>query len=90
MKITFSRLIKSKKVEVEQEKFKKLRKYAVTGLSFNQNVGSNLAVVTDTEKKDTISKLTQKLVKEKKDPDLDLRVYNEQAFERIIPFTKKT
>ena len=31
----------------------------------------------------------QKLVKEKKDPDLDLRVYNEEGFERIIPFTKK-
>ena len=34
--------------------------------------------------------MKQKIVKEKKDPDLDLRVYNEEAFERIIPFTKKT
>ena len=26
----------------------------------------------------------------KKDPDLDLRIYNEEAFEKIIPFKKKT
>ena len=34
--------------------------------------------------------MIQKLVKEKKDPDLDLRVHNEEGFERIIPCAKKT
>ena len=34
--------------------------------------------------------MIEKLVKEKKEPDLDLRTYNEEAFEIIIPFTKKT
>ena len=34
--------------------------------------------------------MIQKLLKEKKEPDLDLRIYNEEAFEKIIPFTKKT
>ena len=79
----------AKKNEVEEVKFKKSREYDVADLSINQDVDSDLVVVTDTEKKETISKLIQKLVKEKKDPDLDLRVYNEKAFQRIIPFTKK-
>ena len=37
--------------EVEEVKFKKSREYAVTGLSINQDVDSDLVVVTDTEKK---------------------------------------
>ena len=74
---------------MKEIKFKKSREYAVTGLSINQDVDSDLVAVTDTEKKEAISKLIQKLVKEKKDPDLDLRVHNEEGFERIIPCTKK-
>ena len=34
--------------------------------------------------------MIQKLVKEKKESDLDLRIYNKEVFEKIIPFTKKT
>ena len=78
------------KNEVEEVKFKKSKEYAVTGLSINQDVDSDLVAVTDTEKKEAISKLIQKLVKEKKEPDLDLRIYNEEAFEKVILFTKKT
>ena len=39
------------KNEVEEVKFKKSKEYAVTGLSINQDVDSDLATVTDTEKK---------------------------------------
>ena len=59
-------------------------------MSINQDVDSDLVAVIDTEKKEAISKLTQKLVKEKKEPDLDLKTYNEEAFEKIILFTNKT
>ena len=79
----------AEKNEVEEVKFKKSKEYGVTGLSINQDVDSDLVAVIDTEKKEAISKLIQKLVKEKKKPDLDLRIYNEEAFEKIIPFTKK-
>ena len=79
----------AEKNEVEEVKFKKLKEYDVTGLSINQDVDSDLVAVTDTEKKEAISKLIEKLVKEKKEPDLDIRIYNEEAFEKIIPFTKK-
>ena len=80
----------TKKNEMEEVKFKKSREYTVTGLSINQDIDSDHVVVTDTEKKGAISKLIQKLVKEKKESDLDLRIYNKEVFEKIIPFTKKT
>ena len=51
MKITFLQLIQPKKDEVKEIKFKKSREYAVTGLSINQDVDSDLVAVTDTEKK---------------------------------------
>ena len=41
----------AEKNEVEEVKFKKSKEYAVTGLSINQDVDSDLATVTDTEKK---------------------------------------
>ena len=78
----------AEKNEVEEVKFKKSRECAVTGLSINQDIDSDLFVVTDTDRQEAISNLIQKLVKEKKDPDLHLRVYNEEAFEKTIPFKK--
>ena len=69
---------------------KKSKEYVITGLSINQDVHSDLVSVTYTDIQEAISNLIQKLVKEKKDPDLDLRIYNEEVFEKIIPFKKKT
>ena len=40
-------------------------------MSINQDIDSSLLAVTDTERQEAISNLIQKLVKEKKDPDLD-------------------
>ena len=34
--------------------------------------------------------MNTKTCKRKKDPVLDLRIYNEEEFEKIIPFKKKT
>ena len=80
----------AEKNEVEEVSFKKSREYAITGLSDNQDVDSGLVAVTDIDRQEVISNLIQKLVKEKKEPDLDLRIYNEKAFEKIVPFKKKT
>ena len=80
----------AEKNEVEEVKFKTSKEYVITGLSISQDIDSNVAASTDTDREEIISNLTQKLVREKKDPNLDLRSYNEEAFEKIIPFKKKT
>ena len=51
---------------------------------------SDLVAVTDTDRQEVISNLIQKRVNEKKEPDLDIRIYNEEAFENIVSFKKKT
>ena len=48
-------------------------------MSINQDINSSLLAVTDTERQEAIRTLIQKLVKEKKDLDLDLRTYNEDS-----------
>ena len=52
---------------------KQSKEYAVTGLSINQDIDSRLIAVKDTNRQEAISNLIQKLVTEKKDPDLDLK-----------------
>ena len=59
-------------------------------MPINQDIDSRLVAVTDINRQEAISNLIQKLVTEKKDPDLDLKICNEEAFEKIIPFEKKT
>ena len=59
----------------------------MTGLSINQDIDSSLAAVTDTDRREVRSNLTQKLTKQRKDSDLELRIYNVEAFENIIPKT---
>ena len=66
MKITYLLLIQLKENEVEKVKFRKSIEYAVTGLSINQDIDSGVIVVTDTDRKEAINNLIQKLVKEKK------------------------
>ena len=79
----------AEKNEVEEVKFKKSKECAITGLSINQNVDSDLVAVANVDKQEVISNLLQKLVKEKKEPDLDPKIYCEETFEKIIPFEKK-
>ena len=43
------------------------------GLSINQDTGSTEVGITDTDRLETIGKLTKKLVKEKKEPDLRIK-----------------
>ena len=79
----------AKENEEAEVSFKKSKEYVITGISINQDVHSDLVSVTYTDIQEAISNLIQKLVKEKKHPDLDLRIYNEEVFEKIIPFKKK-
>ena len=41
--------------EVEEVRFKKSRKYAITSLSTNQDVDSSLVAVTDTDRQEAIT-----------------------------------
>ena len=58
-------------------------------MPINQDIDSRLVAVTDINRQEAISNLIQKLVTEKKDPDLDLRICNEEAFEKIILLKRK-
>ena len=81
----------AEKNEVEEVKFKKSKEYAVTGLSVNKDTDSSLVMKRDTDRPRYNKYLDTKLVKEKKkDPALDLRIYNEEAVEKIIPFKTKS
>ena len=60
--------------EVEKVRFKKSKEYAVTGLSFSQDIDSSLVAVTDTDRQEVINNLIQKRITEKKEPELDLRI----------------
>ena len=72
----------AEKNEVEELKFKKSREYAVTGLSTNQDLGFKIIAVTDTDRLEIISNLIKKLVNDKKEPDLDLKIRNEETIEK--------
>ena len=48
-----------------------------------------MVAVANVDKQEALSNLIEKLVKEKKEPDLDFKIYCEEAFEKIIPFGKK-
>ena len=76
--------------EVENVRFKKLLEHAVTGLSINQDIGSALVAVTDVEWQIFLSNTIQKLVKEKKEPNLDLKLSNPEAKRYNNTFKKKT
>ena len=62
----------------------------MTGLSINQDIGSALVSVSDIDQQNFLSYTIQKLVKEKKDPDLDLKITNPETKDIIIRFLKKS
>ena len=69
----------TEKNEVENVRFKKSLECAVTGLSVNQDIGSALVTLTDIGRQNVLSNTIQKLVKEKKDPDLNLEISNPET-----------
>ena len=80
----------SEKNEVENVKFNKSLEYAVTGMSINQDIGSELMPETDIDRLNFLSNSIQNLVKEKKEPDLDLKISNPETKDIIIPFQKRS
>ena len=44
----------------------------------------------ETDRQAVLSKLIQKLVKEKREPYLFLRIFNEEAMEKLIPFNRRS
>ena len=76
--------------EVEEIKFKKSKEYAVTGLSINQEVESDLVPVADLDAQNALSGLIRNYVKKKEEPNLTLKIYNEEAFETTIPFKNRS
>ena len=66
MEIIFLLQTLQKKNEAENFRFKKSLEHALTGLSINQDIGSGLVIVTDTDRLNFWSNIIQKLVTEKK------------------------
>ena len=62
----------------------------VTGLPINQDIGSELVTVTDVCKLNILSNSIQNLIKEKKEPDLNLKISNPETKDIIISFQKKS
>ena len=63
--------------EVKEIKFKKSKKYAVTGPSINQEVESDLVSVAHLDAQNALSDLIRNHVKKKEEPNLTLKIYNE-------------
>ena len=76
--------------EVEEIKFKKSNEHAVIGLSINQEVESDLVPVAHLDAQNALSDPIRNYVKKKEELNLTLKIYNEQAFETIIPFKKRS
>ena len=62
----------------------------MTGLSINQDIGSELVTVTDIDRLNFLSNSIQNLAKEKKEPDLDLKIPNPETKDVPIPFQKRS
>ena len=43
----------------------------------------------ETDRQEILSKLIQKLVKEKREPYVFLRLFNEETMEKLIPFKRR-
>ena len=80
----------SEKNEVEKIILKKNREYAGTGMTITPDiVDSNLVKVTIQEKLNSLSKRIQELVKNYKEPNLDLTLSSPETKSLVIPFQKK-
>ena len=66
------------KNEEEEVKFKKSSEYTVTGLSINQDIGTNFIAVVETDRQGVLSKLIQKLVKKENQRSKNSKHLNEK------------
>ena len=75
--------------EVEQIKFKKSKICAVSGLSIDQDIQSNVSL-PNTEGEKAISDILRTYAQEKEKINLDLKNYKENFFDITVPFQKRT
>ena len=73
----------------EQIKFKKSKIFAVSGLSIDPDIQSNV-LLRNIEGKKTLSGILRKYAQEKEKFNLDLKIYKENFFDITVPFQKRT
>ena len=76
----------SEKNQVQNVLFRKSNKYAVTGLSLNQEI-DNLIKVTDRNRKRILQELIENPLKEEKEDEhaFQLKIYNSIAYKQKNP-----
>ena len=81
----------AEKNEVENVKFSKSQEYGVTGMTIIPDIkDSSILKVTNEKKLKALSEKIQELVKNKKEPNLDLTISNSETKDLIIPFKKRS
>ena len=76
--------------ETEEIKFKKSKNYTIRGVAINQEVNSDFVPLSNVHAQNALSDFIRTYSNEKDNLKLDLRIYNEESFDVIIPFTKRT
>ena len=71
--------------EIEQIKLKKSKIYAISGLSIDQDLKSNVSL-PNTEGRKALRDILTVYAEEKKSFNLDLKIYKEGYFDITVPF----
>ena len=79
----------TKNKKVEQISFKKLKLHAISGLSIDWDSTSNVSL-PNVQRRKALRGILRIYVEEKKKFNLDLNLYNEDYFDIIVPFVKRT
>ena len=89
VKIIFLQQIFQK--EMRLKRFRKSQEYGVTGMTIKPDIGnSSLVKVTDESKLKFLSEKIQELVKNKKEPDLNLTISHGETKDLLILFQKQS
>ena len=77
--------------EVDNVKFSKAQEYGMTRMTIISDIkDSSILKVTNERKLKALSKKIQELVKNKKEPNLDLTISNSETKDLITPFKKRS
>ena len=75
--------------EVQQIKFKTSKIYAISGLSIDQDIQSNVSL-SNIEGKKSLGDILWTYAQEKENFSLDLNIYKENWFNVAVPFKERT
>ena len=76
--------------ETEEIKFKKSKNYTIRGVAIKQKVNSDFVPLSNVHAQNALSDFIRTYSNEKDNFKLDLRIYNEESFDVIITFKKRT